>query len=179
LTSNVDLTNRALAQIGTRSQITSMVDGSSEALYANLMYNGLRDFMLVEGDYDFSQHGIPLVDAGLGTLVPWGLAYQYPTAALRIRQVYPVVFDLLDPKPVAWSTMSIGGVRYLTSKTPLGIAICTYAVVEDDWDAIFTEAFIRLLASALSFSLENRIEASKEKLTEALSFANIANMRDP
>jgi hypothetical protein len=43
---------------------------------------------------------------------------------------------------------------------------------------MFTEAYVRLLGSALAFSLQNRIEASKEKLNEALSFAGIANLRD-
>jgi hypothetical protein len=64
MTSNVDITNRALAQIGSRSQITSMVDGSQEALYANLLYVDLRDFLLREGDYDFSMVSTGAVVSG-------------------------------------------------------------------------------------------------------------------
>jgi hypothetical protein len=43
---------------------------------------------------------------------------------------------------------------------------------------MFTEAFVRMLASALAFALENRIEASREKLQQAIEFAGMASLRD-
>jgi hypothetical protein len=139
MTTNVDITNRALAQIGTHSQITSMTDGSEEARYANLLYNPLRDFLLTEGDYDFS--------IGVAVLTPNGTGG--------------------------------GSTRFILTKEAVATAIYTAAPLEDVWGPIFTEAFTRLLASALAFAIENRIEASKEKLSEALNFAGIANLRDP
>lgn len=178
MTTNIDLTNRAIAQIGTRSQITSMVDGSAEALYANLIYNGLRNFLLREGDYDFALKTAVPTPFSPPTL-PWVYSYVYPIDAIRLRQLVPTIFSALDPAPVEWNLVTIGTVQYIFTKTPVSVMLYTFAPVEDLWDALFTETFVRLLGSSLAFALENRIEASKEKLQEALSFAGIANMRDP
>ena len=49
---------------------------------------------------------------------------------------------------------------------------------EEFWDPIYQTAFVRMLASSLAFALENRIEASKLKMEEALGFAGIAKVRD-
>jgi hypothetical protein len=174
---NVAVTNRALAQIGTHSQIASMVDGSEEARYANLLYNPLRDFMLAEGDYDFSLQRTAAVFIG-SVALPWVSSYQYPSGALRIRSVIPVSVDLFNPTPIEFNIFSIGSTRIIITTVAIASVVYTYAPVEDIWDPIFTEAYTRLLASALAFALENRIEASKEKLTEALNFAGIANLRD-
>lgn len=178
MTTNVDITNRALAQIGARSKIVSMTDGSPEALYANLLYNPLRDFMLTEGDYDFSMTEAALnVAAAPGTV--WAFTYSYPSGALRIRSLVPAVYDPLDPLPVAYSILGTGNARTINTDQSASFVIYTFAPLEDIWDPIFTEAFTRLLGSALAFALENRIEASREKLSEALNFAGIANLRDP
>lgn len=177
--SNVDVTNRALAEIGSRSQITSMVDGSQEALYANLLYTELRDFLLREGDYDFSMvlDVIALSPGGTGS--PWVFSYAYPSNCIRIRQIIAAGHDPLDPQPVEWNVINVAGIRKIvTTVSASNIIYTTSALSEDVWDSIFTEAFVRLLGSALAFALQNRIEASKEKLSEALSFAGIANMRD-
>jgi hypothetical protein len=178
VTAPLDITKRALAQIGTHSQITSMVDGSEEALYANLLYLPLKDFLLREGDYDFSITSNTLALSST-TGSPWVFSYAYPSAALRIRSLVPLAYDEFNPVPIEYNIASATGVKFILTKVAADKAIYTYSAPEDVWDSLFTEAFTRLLASALAFSLENRIEASKEKLTEALNFAGIANMRDP
>jgi len=58
------------------------------------------------------------------------------------------------------------------------LIMCTKPAIESLWDPIFRQSFVRMLASALAFALENRIEASKIKLDEALGFAGIGKMRD-
>lgn len=179
MTTNVDITKRALAQIGTHSQITSMTDGSEEALYANLLYLPLKDFLLGEGDYDFSITVNALVVSGTPTGSPWTFSYDYPTAALRIRSLIPTVYDPFDPVSIEFNVVSSSGAKFILTNVSAAKAVYTYSPPEDVWDPIFTEAFTRLLASALAFSIENRIEASKEKLSEALNFAGIANLRDP
>jgi hypothetical protein len=179
MTTDVDVTKRALAQIGTHSQIISMTDGSEEALYANLLYLPLKDFLLAEGDYDFSIVAVPLVVSGTSTDNPWTFAYNYPAGALRIRSLIPTVYDPFDPVSIEFNVVSFSGVRSILTKVSAAKSIQTYSAPEDVWDPIFTESFTRLLASALAFSIENRIEASKEKLSEALNFAGIANLRDP
>lgn len=178
MTTDLDVTKRALAQIGTHSQITSMTDGSEEATYAKLLYAPLRDFLLAEGDYDFSLQTALAVSAG-ALAVPWAFSYQYPAGALRIRSLIPTNFDPLSPVPIDFNILSAGSSRVIGTTVAIISLVYTYAPIEDLWDPIFTESYTRLLASALAFALENRIEASKEKLSEALNFAGIANLRDP
>lgn len=178
MTTNIDLTNRALAEIGTRSQITSMTDGSQEALYANLLYNGLRDFLLREGDYEFAS--TPIVPTALATpLVPWVYAYQYPTDCVRVKQLVPVGYNPLDPTPLESNVLNNAANRAIVTKAQVAFLIYTSnAVIETFWDPMFTESFVRMLASALAFALENRIEASNAKLQEAINFAGMASLKD-
>lgn len=178
MVSSVDITNRTLAQIGSRSQITSMTDGSQEATYGNLLYNPLRDFLLREGDYDFSIREITAV-AEAAPAAPWTNSWEYPTGALRIRQLIPTTFDANDPRPIAW-TISGSALteRRIYTRELITTVIYTFPVIEDLWDPMFTESFTRIYAAALAFALQNRIEASKEKLEQALAFAGLANLRD-
>lgn len=177
MTDNVLITNRALAQIGSRSQIVSMTDGSQEALYANLLYVPLRDFLLREGDYDFSLVVAVLPPATLSSL-PWVFSYPYPVTALRIRALIPIVYDEFQPLPIEYTVATTNTNKFILTKAEAASVLYTFPAIEDLWDSIFTEAFTRLLGSSLAFALQNRIEASKEKLTEALNFAGIANLRD-
>jgi hypothetical protein len=178
MTTNIDITNRALAEIGTRSVITSMTDGSQEALYANLLYNGLRDFLLREGDYEFAS--TPIVPVAIAApLPPWLYGYQYPTDCVRVKQLIPVGYNLMDPVPVEFNIANSASARAIVTKTQTAFLVYTAnSVVETLWDAMFTESFVRMLASALAFALENRIEASNAKLQEAINFAGMASLKD-
>jgi len=177
MVTQLDVANEALAQIGTRSKIVSLDDGSAEAQYVNLLYAPIRDFLLVDGDYGWSMTSITLGELDVPD-VPWKYTYGYPTAALRIRQLVPMAYDALDPRPVEWNVIGDGASRKIVTIEPVGIALCTIVAAEDIWDAIFRQSFVRMLASALAFALENRIEASKVKLDEALGFAGVGKARD-
>ena len=164
MTTRIDVAREALAQIGTRSKIVSLDDGSAEATYINLLYGPIRDFLLVDGDYDWSMAVQNLPVEAPGNPGPWNYSYAYPSGALRIRQLVPTNMRPLDPFPVEWNVIGNGGVRTIVASHQIEIILYTAAVIEDLWDAMFREAFVRMLASALAFALENRIEASKVKL---------------
>jgi hypothetical protein len=178
MVSNVDMVNQTLAEIGSRSQITSMTDGSPEARYASLLYNALVGFLLREGDYDFALFPAVLTPSGLTPTSPWNFSYSYPSVAVRIRSLLPALFDPFDVHPVEFNIVNLLGARYIVTKEEAFGIFYTAPTTEDLWDPLFQEAFRRLLGSALAFALQNRIEASKEKLTEALNFAGIANLRE-
>lgn len=178
MVSSVDVTNQVLAEIGTRSQITAFNDGSTEGQYAGLLYNPIRDFLLREGDYDWSIESADAVPVMQVVNAAWLYSYQYPGAALRVRQPVPAVFNILDPKPVEFSIIVHTGQRYIWTKTAIASFIYTIAAIEDFWDPIFAESFRRMLGASLTVALENRLPFSKELLSEAISFAGIANLRD-
>jgi hypothetical protein len=110
--------------------------------------------------------------------LPWVYAYVYPSDAIRIRTLITPTDNPLDPQPVEWNVVSGGSGSSIVTKTAVVTILYTFAQAENEWDAIFTDSFVRLLASGLIFALENRIEASKESMNAALAFAQIANMRD-
>ena len=49
MTAEVDIANRALSAIGTRSQITSLTEDSNEARSCKLLLEPLRDELLADG----------------------------------------------------------------------------------------------------------------------------------
>src|SRR5262249_37560910 len=113
----IDLTNRALAEIGTRSQITAFDDGSQEGQYAGLLYAGLRDFLLREGDYEFASTPVPSTIVTESTLpIPWIYAYQYPPDCVRVKQLVPNGFILLDPAPIEWTVVNNADQRVIATK---------------------------------------------------------------
>ena len=179
MTTNIDITNRALAEIGTRSQITAFNDGSQEGAYASILYNPLRDFLLREGDYDFSILNI-VPNTTTAPSPPWSNAYQYPSDCVRIRQVIPVITNVQDVLPMEWNIIATGTATKVIVTRVLASAIIYTSNTpnENIWDSMFTESMVRLLGAALAFAIENRIEASREKLQEAISFAGIADLRD-
>lgn len=177
MATQLDIANAALAQTGTRSRLLDLTGVEPEVLYINALYPLLRDFMLAEGDYDFSLVAAAAA-ASTNLVAPWLFIYGYPADAIRIRQLVPTSYVALDPKPVAWSLTNQGGTKKILTYEAISSIIYTKAVSEAYWDAIFTESFTRLLSSALAFALRNSVPLSAEKLQEALSFAGIANLRD-
>jgi len=173
----LEVAREALAQIGTRSKIASLDDGSAEATYINLLYMPIRDFLLTDGDYDFSMITVALTNV-VSVPGPWTYMYEWPDQALRIRQLIPKDYNQLDPRPVTWNVTQLADYRWINTHVEMSSGLFTYGAVEDLWDGIFRQSFVRMLASALAFALENRIEASKVKLDEALGFAGVGKMRD-
>jgi hypothetical protein len=168
MTNPIDLANRALAMAGTRSQLTSFTDGTPEALYCDLLYNEFRDYLLRVGDYDFSMSSVPAVLAAY-PIPGWAFAYQYPPNTVRIRQLVPAIILPFDPQPIQWSLH--GGPTIVCTLAVSSINLTSNGAAEDTWDSVFTDAFVRFLSSGLFFALENRIEAHRVAMQEALEFA--------
>jgi len=174
----LEVAREALAQIGTRSTMQSLDDGSAEAQYVSLLYRPIQDFLLADGDYDFAMFQDAATLSGTSQ-PPWTYLYAYPESAIRIRQLIPETFDALDPRPVEWNLSPVGATLKILTRVKISrIWYTVGGINENVWDPLFRQSFVRMLASALAFALENRIEASKVKLDEALGFAGIAKLRD-
>jgi hypothetical protein len=173
MSTQLEVAREALAQIGTRTSITALDDGTAEATYVSLLYAPLRDFLLRDGDYDFSLKYATAV-AVTAPSFPWSYAYQFPDDGVRIRQLIPLLPVALDPRPIAWNVSG----RLIYTGEQIATVLYTVQANEELWDSMFRQSFVRLLGSALAFALENRIEASKQKMDEALSFAGVNKLRD-
>ena len=107
MTTNVDITNRALSAIGTRSQIASMDEDSNEARNAKLLFDSLRDEVLRLAPWNcaFNYQNLALISAAPGTPEnptggvdvwdksipppPWSYEYAYPSDCLRCVFIVP------------------------------------------------------------------------------------------
>lgn len=173
MATNVTVTNQALAEIGTESQISSLADTSQEARYANLLYVPLRDFLLRTNDFQFSRVAAGVV-SNSATVTPWSHAYDYPVDCVRVHGLVPASPNTFDPTPIEFGILGIPSTRIIvTNVVATTIIYTSNAAVEDDWDSMFMESMVRLLGSALSFALKNTIEASREKMQEAITFATM------
>lgn len=174
---SLEIGKQALAWAGTRTTITAIDDTTQEGKYIGMLYNPLRDFLLREGDYDWASKLEFLTFSGL-VGYPWSRAYVYPSDCIRIRQLFPTTFDTLDPQPIEWNVTNSGSGRQIVTNSIVNAVLYTFAPNESVFDPIFTQSFVKLLGSGLMFALENRIEASDNKLREALTYAGIADLRD-
>lgn len=108
MTAVVDLANRALNSIGTRSQITSLTEDSNEAKSANLWFDQLRDELLrmapwncatnyntievlkaAPGTPENPTQGTTVWDKATQPPPPWAYEYAYPSNCLRALWIVP------------------------------------------------------------------------------------------
>lgn len=172
MTTNIDICNMALSELGTQSQITALNDGSVEANACTLWYDTMRRRLLRTASWGFARRQVALTQ--LGDLIPdntstypYLFKYKYPTDALKIRYLLPpnpltgtptppgaTPYILLQPSR-QWrfliaSETEAAGVKNILSNLQSATGVYT-ADVSDT--LIFDELFIGALASALAFKL--------------------------
>lgn len=109
MTSDVDITNRSLQAIGTRSTIVAMNEGSNESNNAGLCYAATRQELIRAAPWNFATATMPLalLKSAPGTLENpvyptsgvwnpatqpppgWTYEYAYPADCLRARKLVP------------------------------------------------------------------------------------------
>jgi hypothetical protein len=120
VTTDVDICNRALGAMGTRSTIASLQEASAEAAACQLRYNDLRDQMLRAANWGFAlgtaqlgllraAPGTPENSSGTQTTwtpalpsPPWLYSYAYPTDCIRFRGVKaPALYSTAGTVPLS------------------------------------------------------------------------------
>lgn len=108
MTSPIDICNRALSEIGTRSTIADFSEGSTEASACALWYDHMRQQLLRAAPWGFSRAQKSL--SALGSWAtqtspyPWGFKYTYPPGALKVHYILP-------PNPVADSALPVAAMQ--------------------------------------------------------------------
>ena len=171
----VAVCNQALAFAGTRSQLTSVPGNTTEGIYCNLLYAEFRDYLLRQGDYDFAMMIVGTTGSAVAPY-PWAFTYNLPSDCVRIRQLITTSPVSHDPQPMHWNIAS--NLIYATTAAQT-LIYTSNLTPEAEWDTTFTDAFVRFLGSGLFFALENRIEAHKVAIQEALEFAQQGTVINP
>ena len=156
--------NQSLDLIGYKRHIGSIWDGSPAARIALNAYAETRDEVLAMQPWDFARAFLPLtLDPGLAP-PPWLYAFQRPTSAITVLDVYPTEPDLLEPKPSRWLETVTPDRTILTRFSPAAIAMTSRVTNIDDWSPEFTLMVIRSLAQKLQHAL---MGAPKEQPDES------------
>ena len=168
---SVAVVNMALQQIASQSQIIALTDTTPEGIAASLLYAQCVQLCLREMSPEFARKQAALVLNGLAAPAPWAFDYTYPSDCVGIRQVMPASSNANDPQPVRWfvhPVIVMGSSVNAIATNQIGalLVYTTNAVVEPQWDNIFTESVVRMLASELAMPIGGRPDFAKQKLTE-------------
>lgn len=190
-----DAVNAALISIGHPRTIANIMEGSDEANAALQVYSQTRDEMLRGGDWYFAQtqvvatllksapaNGYPPPvqwDPATNPIFPWRFEYDYPADCLKVRNmiIAPPVMLNVDPQPTLWREGFDPdlGRKVVFADVQFANMVYTKQVTNPtNWEADFTEAFIKTLGRALvplinpkagelAVGAENAAKATAEK----------------
>jgi hypothetical protein len=168
-----DIVNRALQEIAAQATVTGTnptFDGSAAGNAAGILYDGVVQTILRSQDWEFARReAVTLATDGNVAPPPWAAEYVYPADCMRLLQVMPATLVPNDPQPVVWSVaeVTVSGQPAKAILTNQANARATYmssAPTENQWDSIFTEAVVRMLASELAMALGGRPDFSEKML---------------
>lgn len=183
--SPADVLNAALVQIGWKSQVGDLLDGSAAAQAGLAIYGQVRDDMLRSGSWGFAQTTIALTllkqapttgyvpgvfpwNPATNPPPPWVFEYQYPDDCIKVRsvKVTPLFVINMDPRPNEYAILD--DTAYSPSKKVLCCnvpdALCVYTRQETNpilWDSNFTQALIDQLGERLALALPQSADAAK------------------
>jgi hypothetical protein len=141
MASLVEIYNRALAEIGTRTSVASLTENSTEVKQANIAWPGVRDQLLRAANWNFARKTatMALLKAAPGTpenpdipansvwsniypAPPWMYEYAYPSDCLRMQKlipqwesntgIVPPIFPVSLSTPTWWAQP---GVRFVVA----------------------------------------------------------------
>lgn len=187
MATQVQVVNSALEHIAAQTKIVSLVDGTTAANAANVVYGPIVQLLLRELDPDFARFTAPLtLSAAVTPVPPWAYEYIYPADMVRLRQVRPptnLIVDKFDPQPVranvAFDLIAATNTKVILTNQVSALAVYTSSTVtEAQWDSAFTETVIRRLANPLAMALSGRPDFADKLLQQSAAMAQTAEMID-
>lgn len=175
-----DAVNAALARIGYRLRVNSMVDGTRAAAVALQIYGQARDALLREGNWGFAQKTAAAIASATAPTVPWARAFQYPADCLRVRNLFPAAYSATDqsnPLRVLYLVADANATTKFILTNELAPVIVYTARITNPlvWDALFADALIAELAKQLAPALAS-MEAAKVTAEDAAKAVPLAEM---
>lgn len=159
-------------------------DQSDTGKAAQLLYAPTVAAITRQSSWDFARTWSALTLSGNDPPSMFTFEYLYPTNCNQVIQVAQNdSADLNDPLPFNW-TVGNAIVASLPVKvlwTNLVEAWCFFsssAPLENIWDALFHQAVVRLLSSAMSQAIAGKPDLAMSLIEQAGKFTEIGEMRD-
>lgn len=158
-------------------------DNSAAGVAAAALYAGVVQTVGRKFGWDFSRNTVQLALTGNTPPPQWDFEYVYPTNGVEIRQLMPAaIADKNDPLPIRWTVGNdiVNNVATKVIFSNLANALATYSNQPPEalWDAGFTEAVVRLLASEMAMAIAGRPDTSQNLLTSGQMFEGELESRD-
>ena len=194
MTSKIDICNRALSMIGTRSTIASLTEISNEANLCNIHYDNTRASVLRLHNWSFARRrvALPLLAAANGTPenpsgtsplpeTPWSYKYAHPVDCLRVRSIYqpstggtPIEFLISSDVDTAGNQIKV----IFCNQQAAELIYTTDISGPDLWDQNFTDALVASLASDLAIPLTGDKTVAQYCVAQANSAILLARVTD-
>lgn len=205
MTAAVDLCNRALGAIASRSTISSLNEASVEANECNRWYDSSRQAALRSHNWGFARRTAvltllvtaPGVDSQAATnlpwsFMPWSYEYAYPSDCLKFRLMVPSIPGqpfvprpwLIGLPPVRWEmsadldTNSVP-IRVLLTDQPSAVGVYTFDCTNPDmFDDLYMDALVYTLAGNLAMPVTGNptvANGMRAKANEAVQKAMVAD----
>lgn len=186
MTTDTDITNRALQLIGTRTNIASLAEASNEAIQANLVYNSIRDWCLGVANWNFARRTAkitivkqiappPTVPWSTTSVSPpWLYEYSLPSDLIMVQYITSSSVNsgntafLGEPKRFAVALDTIAAVDQQVVLTNEPSAVCVYTAQITDptkWPWLFERLMVSNLAATLCMVLTGREDTSQRLMT--------------
>jgi len=178
------LCNAAISYCGTRSKITSIIEGSFEANSCLSHYDMALDATLRAADWNFARFtkALSLVTGTGGAATRWTYEYGLPDDLVRVRYVNDVPFLLLPETFMEMAADKDSGgnpIRVLyCNSNPVSLIYTGRVVDPNRWDAAFVDAFALELASRICFEItgkQDRVEMLAKQAMMKLAEARAQN----
>ena len=165
MASKVQICNMALSKLGSNT-ITSLTDGTAEAILCNTFFEDLAKRVMVQGSWTSTIRRATLAQTTTTPTYEYTYEYQLP--------VGPKCLKVLDIDEEVPGTISyrIEGDKLLTDDTSVKLRYIAYLTNSDDYGSLLTEAIESLLASYLCIPITGNSQlamAFKQEYIEILN----------
>lgn len=201
----MDLCNRALGAIASRSTISSIAEASTEANECARWYDTSRQAALRSHNWGFARRTVvltllqtapgvdsePVTDLPW-TFMPWSYEYAYPSDCLKFRLMVPTVPGqpfiprpwLLGLPPVRWEMSSdldtnSTPIRCLLTDQPSAVGVYTFDCTNPDmFDDLYMDALVFTLAANLAMPVSGNPTVANGMRSKAMDAVQRAMVAD-
>ncbi len=182
---STDVANEAIQLIGDNQPpvtgVNPTFDSSPAGVALSKLYGPCVAAVGRQFEWDFARNTVTLSLTG-NTPDYWTYEYLYPTNGIEVWQIVPAtITDANNPLPTTWQVANalVSSVQKKVIQTNVQNAKCVYNNNPDEsvWDALFHQAVVRLLASALAMALDGRQDTAMAMLQSGAAFESLGEGR--
>ena len=182
---SADIVNRAILLTGNRQDpVTGSAptfDDSAAGVAARYLYPEALNTVARQFEWDFARRMVALTETANTPPFEWQYEYLYPTNGIEVWQIRPLTYAANNPAPVNYlignTLVSAVQTKVIWTNVEDAWAIYNNNPGPDLWDAGFTDAVVRFLASGFAMALAGRPETASNLLGSADSMGDAAKLR--